>query len=209
MGQAEIVAEAQALLLSSGDSAYLNQVYPEVLRDLGRQSGVFIHPEVISGQAGVSTYTVDDDAFEILKVLYYPDELDETPVGVLDIVSETWREQETRPAYWTKDLHNARTFRVVPSPLVNGVQGPLDIIDVIVGFSVPTDSLVAFTRRTPQASDLSQWLEGIIAYEVASREYARLGEGAHPTMADALHQLALLASTLSLPPGAMMQVQAG
>jgi hypothetical protein len=99
MSQADMLTEAQALLLRHGDTAFMTQAYPEEVRALAQQSRLCFESLLVQGITGHAVYTLPMDHFEVLSIIYYPDELDEEPVHALNIADPSWRTLSTRPKW--------------------------------------------------------------------------------------------------------------
>jgi hypothetical protein len=199
MPRARAVEQALDFLGGLGQPEAVDARYPDVVRDLARETQAFVIWTMLDGSAAVSTYTLPPHALAIQHVIWYPEELPRTDARGLDLVAPGWEPTTGDPLTWHEDQSSARTFAVFPTPTADGARGLMALDSPEVGLP-PTGNPVVFYAYVPEAEALPAWLDGVLALDLAAREAENLGEAQDLALSAALRQVSQMIRALVFRP---------
>lgn len=204
MAQAQVVTEAQDLLMGLGDTTFLNSAYTQIVAEFSKATGGFIATAIVEQVTGTAAYSISSVAADaarcimLLAVHCFPSEIERETLEALADWDAAWQSTNapaaTNPTHWTSDVRDTTKFLAYPIPIQNGTAGGQATFQG-VGSTVPTNDFVTIVQQTPLDADIPTWLEGILSYRLAAREARRLGETTDLLLADALDGLSQLIET--------------
>lgn len=189
----DLLDEAAAYLLGSGDPDQLAEVLQDVLRLLARTVPVFGAIDITIPTAATVPLTVlglPDGVVHLLSVHSYPKELEPVHAGEsMDLLTPGWRARTGTPTRYTQEVTFPTQVRLIPAASTPGTEG-IPPFSGIPGSADPTNALVTMILTTPEAERLPEWWGGLLALGVAAQEARRDGHRQNLAGADALSGVA-------------------
>ena len=160
------------LSLSLADTAATPKLYDDIIYELG-QLPVLIECATLDVTLEQTSFTLPDDAIELLDVFYDDMHLDRIRLLDLESLNESWRDETGIPIAYVQENENERTFRLYPKP-----SQPSKPYNFLLGLPLaagyPAYTVLACYTRYSET--LPFWLELPVTFELLSREFRRESE---------------------------------
>ncbi len=165
MSRATTLQLVRDLTLFTPDEGTIDRYYTESVHEIDH----FFHEiSFFSVTLPQATFTLPEEAGELLQVFYDARVLDKTSIGDYRVISTQWRDTPGEPLVYLTQNETERTWRLAPTPSLTSTP-PLGF--GFFGVNFPRYNVLAlYTLHAEEAIDLFDLL---LAHRILSREFSR------------------------------------
>lgn len=151
------------------DTVLSSKFYDDVILDLSKEQW-FVQLTILPGIANQATYTLPDEAINLLSVFYDDRILFPATERELEVDDPNWRDIGGTPIAFTAKNEQDRTFRLYPTPDIPG-KDFIFFLGSPLGANFPAYSVAVLHTKT--VLDVPEWLNLPVAFAILEKEFSR------------------------------------